>query len=72
MDSNKLAQLATSEQLTIREAARRLGLSRSKLYSLMEAGDLPYTKFGKARRIPVAALQALIERSLRGGWAVGE
>lgn len=72
MDGSKLAQMAMSEQLTIREAARRLGLSRSKLYNLMDSGALPYSKFGKSRRIPAAAVQMLIERSIVGGWAVGE
>ncbi len=63
--------LASSELLTIKEAARRLGLSRAKLYQLMESGELVYVKFGKARRIPLAGLAELVARNLRGGWHEG-
>jgi excisionase family DNA binding protein len=37
-------------------AAEFLGLSRSKVYQLMDAGQLAYAKFGRARRIPKQAL----------------
>jgi excisionase family DNA binding protein len=37
-------------------AAAFLGISRSKVYMLMESGELPYAKFGKCRRIPRRAL----------------
>jgi excisionase family DNA binding protein len=51
---------------TVREAATFLSIGRSTLYKLMEAGDLPYAKFGKARRIPWRALRAYAERCLIG------
>jgi excisionase family DNA binding protein len=41
---------------TIPAAQRFLGLSRAKIYQLMESGELPYCKFGRARRIPRRAL----------------
>lgn len=50
--------------LTVAESAKLLGLSRSKVYALMDVGELEYAKFGRCRRIPKSALTALIDRSL--------
>ena len=50
--------------MRVREAAAFLGLSRSKLYALMEAGELRFAKFGKSRRIPRAELEKLVERHI--------
>lgn len=63
--------LAVSQLLTVPEAARRLGLSRAKLYQLMESGELVYVKFGRSRRIPLTGLAELVARNLRGGWHEG-
>jgi excisionase family DNA binding protein len=41
----------------VEEAARMLSLSRSTIYEMMDAGDLPSVRHGTARRIPVAALR---------------
>jgi excisionase family DNA binding protein len=38
-------------------SANFLQISRSKVYMLMESGELPYAKFGKCRRIPRRALR---------------
>jgi excisionase family DNA binding protein len=48
----------TVEPLLVRveEAARLLSLSRSTIYEMMDAGELPSVRRGTARRIPVAAL----------------
>jgi excisionase family DNA binding protein len=51
---------------SIEEARRFLGVSRSKIYELMEAGDLEYAKIGRNRKIPWAAVKALAARSLVG------
>ncbi len=48
--------------LRITEASRFLGVSRSKLYSLMETGEVAYVKFGKSRRIAWSELRRLVER----------
>ena len=48
------------------DAAEFLGLARSTLYQLMERGELPYAKIGRARRIPRRAVVALAARSLVG------
>jgi excisionase family DNA binding protein len=39
-------------------------LSRSTLYSLMQAGELPYVVLGRRRLIPRAALVELARRGL--------
>ena len=44
----------------VEEAARLLSLSRSTIYEMMDAGELPSVRRGSARRIPVAALRAWV------------
>lgn len=44
----------------VEEAARMLSLSRSTIYEMMGAGDLPYVRHGMARRIPTAAIRAWV------------
>ncbi|MGH3427141.1 MAG: helix-turn-helix domain-containing protein [Mycobacteriales bacterium] len=54
--------------VTVAEAGRFTGLSRSSLYALMERGKLLYVKIGRARRIPRRALIELVASNLRCGW----
>lgn len=61
-------ELVQEGLVTVAEAARFTGLSRSSLYTLMETGRLVYAKIGRARRIPRRALIELAASSLRGGW----
>ena len=42
------------------EAAEALGVSRSKVYELMNRGEIPWVLVGGARRVPVEALRQLI------------
>lgn len=44
--------------LTVTQAARWLGLGKSKLYDLMDGGKLAYFRFGRARRLSIADLEA--------------
>jgi len=44
--------LVSEGLLKIREAAEFLKLSRSRLYELMDAGELAYVKIGRSRRVP--------------------
>jgi excisionase family DNA binding protein len=44
------------------EAAEALGIARTRVYQLMRAQEIRSVKIGKVRRIPVAALQAYVER----------
>lgn len=53
--------------VSIPAAAVFLGLGKSKLYDLMDSGELIYVKIGKARRIPKRALIDLARAHLRGG-----
>jgi excisionase family DNA binding protein len=46
------------------EAQRFLQVSRSTLYELMDAGELPYLRFGRNRRIPRRALIEFAQRAI--------
>ena len=48
--------------ITVSEAAERLGCGRTFVYGLISAGELETVKLGRLRRVPVAALDALVER----------
>ncbi len=66
MKANSVPTAGVEERgrATIPEAERYLGVSRASLYRLMETGQLAYTKLGRCRRIPWAALRQIVERSL--------
>lgn len=51
--------------LTVGQAAERLGVGRSFLYSMVMAGEIASIKLGRARRIPVAALERFVEERMR-------
>jgi len=46
--------------LRVKEAAQRYRVSKSHLYNLMRAGKLRSVALGKARLIPVDAMEALL------------
>jgi excisionase family DNA binding protein len=48
----------------VSDAARFLGVSRSLIYKLMNAGVLPSAKIGNSRRIPIRAVRELAAASL--------
>lgn len=48
--------------LTVAEAARRIGISRTKMYEYVSSGQIPSVKIGSLRRIPAEALGAFIAR----------
>ena len=48
--------------LTPVEAARVLGIGRTKVYELMAAGTLGSVKIGAARRVPAQALAEFVAR----------
>jgi excisionase family DNA binding protein len=52
--------------LSVPKAARRLGVSRSMLYSLMARKQLPYVVLGRCRRIRLTALNAMVDACSRG------
>lgn len=48
--------------LRIPEVQRMTGLGRTKLYALIADGELATIKIGRATLIPLASLEALLER----------
>lgn len=56
--------------VTVEEAARALGIGRSKAWELVKAGDLATVRIGRTRRVPVSAVHdyaaRLLERAQRG------
>lgn len=46
----------------INEAARMIGVGRTKLYELIAAGEVESVKLGKATRITTASLHDLVRR----------
>jgi excisionase family DNA binding protein len=64
--TENVADLCADGLDTVGEAATFTGLSRSKLYAMMETGTLCYAKIGKCRRIPHRALVRLATSNLRG------
>jgi excisionase family DNA binding protein len=61
----------TAERLLLRipEAAQRLGLGRSTVYELIQDGQLPVIRIGKAVRIPASRLAAWVESQARSAEA---
>jgi len=61
------AALVADGLLTVRECVEFLHLSRSKIYELMDKGELCFAKIGRCRRIPRRAVIELAARQLQGG-----
>jgi excisionase family DNA binding protein len=64
---NKEVAMSDRELLRVEEAARVLALSRSKLFLMIAAGELPVVRFGRALRIPRRQLERWIAD--RTEWA---
>jgi excisionase family DNA binding protein len=47
------------------EAAEALGVSRSRIYELLAAGDLPSVRLGQCIRVPSDALRRWVEKHTR-------
>ena len=45
------------------QVAHLLGLGRSKVYEMMQTGELPIVRIGTAVRVPRAALEAWVQRN---------
>lgn len=46
----------------VNDAARMIGVGRTKLYELISSGELETVKIGNATRITTASLHNLVER----------
>jgi excisionase family DNA binding protein len=53
--------------LTIPQAAAVLAVGRTTVYELIGAGDLEAVHIGRSVRVPIAELQAFVERQRRTG-----
>jgi excisionase family DNA binding protein len=45
------------------EAGRRLGISRSAAYQAVRAGQIPSVRIGRLIRVPLAALQRMLDQA---------
>ena len=45
----------------VNDAARMIGVGRTKLYELIAAGEVDVVKLGKSTRVTTASLRALIQ-----------
>ncbi|MEU1370700.1 helix-turn-helix domain-containing protein [Streptomyces sp. NPDC005803] len=50
--------------LTVAEAARRIGIGRTKLYEYVTSGEIASVKIGSLRRIPAEAVNDFLTRRL--------
>lgn len=50
----------------VNEAARMIGVGRTKLYELIATGDVEVVKLGKSTRVTITSLRELVNRQ-RGG-----
>ncbi|WP_434591963.1 helix-turn-helix domain-containing protein [Streptomyces sp. A5-4] len=53
---------ATLVGLTVAEAARRIGIGRTKLYEYVASGEITSVKIGRLRRIPAEAVNDFLTR----------
>lgn len=51
----------------INDAARMVGVGRTKLYQLIAAGEVEAVKLGKSTRITTASLHDLVKRRRKAG-----
>ena len=47
--------------LTLPEAGRALAISRSKMYDLLNSGDLPSVHIGRSRRVRVSDIEDFVK-----------
>jgi excisionase family DNA binding protein len=55
----------TLAALTVAEAARRIGIGRTKLYEYVSSGEITSVKIGSLRRIPAEAIGEFLARRYR-------
>ena len=56
---------ATLVGLTVAEAARRIGMGRTKLYEYVASGEIASVKIGRLRRIPAEAVGEFLASRLQ-------
>lgn len=72
-DTKKMASVADERRPTtldaaglqpVRAVAEFLAISRSKVYQMMETGELPYVKLGKSRRVRWSDVISLVDQNV--------
>lgn len=63
----KAAPLPDPICVRVNDAARMIGVGRTKLYELIAAGEVETVKLGKSTRITTASLHDLIRRQREAG-----
>lgn len=58
--------------VTVKQAAELLGIGRTTVYELIEAGELRSVKRGSSRRIPLKAIHDYIDCLLEGSEHGGD
>jgi excisionase family DNA binding protein len=53
----------TAKTISVEEAAKILGIGRNSAYEAARNGQLPVIKIGKLLRIPVVALERMLEEA---------
>jgi excisionase family DNA binding protein len=56
--------------LRVDEVCARLALGRTRVYELIQAGELPSVQIGAARRIPESVLEQFVAQRLTGTGAL--
>jgi excisionase family DNA binding protein len=59
-------QLLEGELLSVGECAKRLKIGRSKMYAMVDAGEVQHLRIGRTVRIPERALERLAEKCVVG------
>ena len=63
---SQLDQLRLPLVLTVEEAADRLGVGRTLMYSLVSSGAIESVRIGRLRRVPADALVTFLDELRRG------
>jgi excisionase family DNA binding protein len=53
----------TPQTISVEEAGRILGVGRNSAYEAVRRGEIPVIKIGKLLRVPVVALQRMLEKA---------
>jgi excisionase family DNA binding protein len=53
----------TPQTISVEEAGRILGVGRNSAYEAVRRGEIPVIKIGKLLRVPVVALERMLEEA---------
>lgn len=69
--AGKIAELPVKNRLSVRpeEAAQILSLGRAKLFELLATGEISSFTVGRARMVPIKAIEDFVERRVKADKA---